>query len=36
MMMRAEIEARIIKVIDIVIVFCWGGMLGWALKMQIG
>ncbi len=34
--MKAEIEARIIKVIDIAILLCIGGVCGWVLKVWIG
>ena len=34
--MKAEIETRILKVIDIVLFFCIGGVCGWALKVWVG
>jgi len=34
--MKAEIEARIIKVIDKAILLCIGGVCGWALKVLVG
>ena len=34
--MKAEIEARIIKVIDIAILLCIGGVCGWVLKVWVG
>ena len=34
--MKAEIETRILKVIDIAIFFIIGGVCGWALKVWVG
>ena len=34
--MKAKTEARIIEVIELAIVFCLGGVIGWMLKVQIG
>ena len=34
--MRVKTEATIIKVIDIAILLCIGGVCGWVLKVWIG